>query len=66
MTEKRWITWDEYEHEHLTATCPLAPVKRAIWDGTIEQQPMTATEIALRASRPGFYKLDLDDDHPHW
>ena len=62
------IWFDEArEWEHLWATCPIAPVKRDLWQGT-RGGPMTATELRVlndmgwaRAARPGFYKLDAGD-----
>ena len=45
----------------LTATCPKVPAKLVKWRHQWLWHPVP--EIA---ARPGFYKLDMDDEHPHW
>lgn len=52
-------------------TCPRAPVVKAIWQdtalhGKLIPEPNRYRLPTMLASRPGFYKLDVEDEHPHW
>lgn len=67
--------------DHLTATCPDAQWKKVLWrsdkvvlenvkeDGHVTElmtRPLITKTVQLLAAQPGFYKLDLNDEHCHW
>lgn len=62
--------WND-DHEHVHMTCPEAPKKLNRWRAQTPlteamTRPLIDKTVQLLAAQPGFYKLDVEDDHPHW
>lgn len=71
MTDMIWIDEASDVPEHVWATCPEIHGKLLRWWFNDDNAPMTASEVRARqaidaARSPGFYKLDVTDEHPHW